>query len=127
MGKWLKIVKRVLIIVKQNYVNFTVYCIILLCMIFATFADRADPVFDSCPGTMFVDMYAPIKYEEPKPSDNTAVYMFEVSPENFQPDTVVDAALRVRYRAVDYAGLASHCDIWIYLTGKGRVLMSSYS
>ena len=69
---------------------------------------------------MFVDQYSPIKYEEPVPTDNTAVYKFEVSPENFQPDTVVDAALRVQYVAADYEGLASQCDIWIYLTGAFR-------
>ena len=66
---------------------------------------------------MVVSQYLPIDFAIPKASDNTAVYIFDVHPDNFYPGTIVDAALRVRYRAVDYQGLSNNCDIWIYLKG----------
>ena len=92
-------------------------CEHLVIVLYSFALDTERPVFQSCPDTIFVTQYYPIDFEVPIPTDNTAVYEIDRT-DNIYPGSIFDRASRVRYTAVDYQGLATNCDFWVYITGK---------
>ena len=74
-------------------------------------------MYGNCPGTLTVQSFGSIEYEEPTFSDNTAVKTLDIFPENFQPGVTADRALNVFYIAEDYNGNANSCIFQVLIQG----------
>ncbi|XP_045207056.2 uncharacterized protein LOC123559381 [Mercenaria mercenaria] len=83
-----------------------------------TCIDREKPTFQGCPEDMYADAYAPVFYDEPTATDNTAVKTIGRFPENFRPGMVMDSTVFITYIATDFNGNSEWCQFRIFINDK---------